>query len=190
MAYKDTNDPRAKEANRRGSRRRYARAKLDPILMARKREHQRKYRVGHREEVQVRNLVYRQANLEKILAKGKKYRQEHAETYNAASQRWSRALRDDVLRHYGGDPPSCACCGESAREFLAIDHVDGGGSKQRKALRMHSGTQFLGWLRKNNYPPGFRVLCHNCNSARGFYGACPHEAARGCKQIGLTRFGA
>jgi hypothetical protein len=22
---------------------------------------------------------------------------------------------------------------------------------------------------------GYRVLCHNCNLARGFYGYCPHE---------------
>jgi hypothetical protein len=31
------------------------------------------------------------------------------------------------------------------------------------------------WLRDNGWPEGYRVLCHNCNSARGLYGYCPHE---------------
>jgi hypothetical protein len=31
------------------------------------------------------------------------------------------------------------------------------------------------WLKRNNYPTGFRVLCHNCNLAIGFYGYCPHH---------------
>lgn len=32
------------------------------------------------------------------------------------------------------------------------------------------------WLRRNNYPNGFQVLCHNCNMAKGFYGKCPHQS--------------
>lgn len=34
---------------------------------------------------------------------------------------------------------------------------------------------FREWQRKNNYPKGFQVLCHNCNLAKGFYGKCPHQ---------------
>jgi hypothetical protein len=34
------------------------------------------------------------------------------------------------------------------------------------------------YLRKHNYPPGFRVLCHNCNMAFGHFGRCPHEDER------------
>jgi hypothetical protein len=33
-------------------------------------------------------------------------------------------------------------------------------------------------MKRNNFPPGFRVLCRNCNGARGFYGYCPHESQR------------
>ncbi len=71
---------------------------------------------------------------------------------------------------YGG---SCACCGESRLAFLAIDHPNNDGAAHRK-----SGVDKIGnWLFKHNYPKGFRVLCHNCNCARGFYGFCPHEIA-------------
>lgn len=80
--------------------------------------------------------------------------------------------RADAVEHYGG---KCACCGESHKEFLAIDHIEGGGTKHRKEI---NGMAIGIWLRKNNYPSGFIVLCHNCNMARGFLGYCPHERER------------
>jgi hypothetical protein len=33
-------------------------------------------------------------------------------------------------------------------------------------------------MRDQGYPPGFRVLCHNCNMAIGLFGVCPHERGR------------
>ena len=81
-----------------------------------------------------------------------------------------------VFTFYGGNPPTCACCGESAIEFLCMDHINGGGEKHRKEVG--AGVKLYRWLIKNNYPEGFRVLCHNCNSALGFYGYCPHHKVR------------
>ncbi len=37
------------------------------------------------------------------------------------------------------------------------------------------GSVLYSWLKKQGYPPGFQVLCHNCNLAKGYYGACPHQ---------------
>jgi hypothetical protein len=80
--------------------------------------------------------------------------------------------RREALVQYGGDPPCCACCGERRYEFLAIDHIDGNGNQKR---REGQGGSIARFLRKHGWPKGFRVLCHNCNMARGFYGMCPHE---------------
>lgn len=80
----------------------------------------------------------------------------------------------EVLSHYSDGKLECACCGEDVYEFLSIDHIGGGGNAHRKALK-RGGYSFYYWLKKNGYPPGFRVLCYNCNLARGFYGYCPHE---------------
>ena len=33
----------------------------------------------------------------------------------------------------------------------------------------------LDYLKKNNYPDGFQVLCWNCNLGRAHYGVCPHK---------------
>ena len=35
------------------------------------------------------------------------------------------------------------------------------------------------YLKRNNYPPGYRVLCMNCNFAMGHFGYCPHQKTAG-----------
>lgn len=94
----------------------------------------------------------------------------------AQSLTYRQQLRRDLLTHYGGNPPSCACCGEHRTAFLAIDHIGGGGAAHRRVLG--KTNSIYQWIRKNGYPEGFRVLCHNCNCAIGFYGHCPHEDER------------
>jgi hypothetical protein len=59
---------------------------------------------------------------------------------------------------------------------LSIDHVNGGGTEQRRTGM--KGSIFYRWLKKEGYPRGYQVLCHNCNQAKGFYGECPHQRQR------------
>ena len=89
---------------------------------------------------------------------------------NTNKNTYRAAIKFEVFEHYG---KVCACCGEDKIEFLAIDHINGGGTKHRKEVG--SGIHLYQWLRRNNYPEGFRVLCHNCNQALGTYGYCPHN---------------
>ncbi len=97
--------------------------------------------------------------------------QRRAEGKLSYSQRSHLKLKLEVLRHYAAGDPACACCGEKAVEFLAIDHIDGGGRAHRKTL----STTLYQWLKREGFPTGFRVLCHNCNQARGALGYCPHQ---------------
>lgn len=84
-------------------------------------------------------------------------------------KQWRRSLREQVIAKYGG---CCACCGENQFEFLAVDHVHGGGRKHRQTF--DSGVRYHQWLLAE-HREGFRVLCHNCNMSHGLYGYCPHE---------------
>ena len=93
----------------------------------------------------------------------------------AQAKRYRDELRDAALLAYShGAPPMCQCCGDTHREFLEIDHVENNGAEHRREVG--STIQVLRWLRKNNYPSGFQLLCRNCNHAKWVYGSCPHSS--------------
>ena len=69
----------------------------------------------------------------------------------------NRRVKLEVLRHYSRDL-KCARCGFNDVRALSIDHINGGGQRQ-----VRSGvTMLYHWLRRNNYPADFQVLCMNC----------------------------
>lgn len=94
--------------------------------------------------------------------------------YNIKRGKMSRLkVKITVFNHYG---TKCACCNEATLEFLCVDHINGGGTKHRQELgNKGRGHNFYSWLIKNDFPEGFRILCHNCNFAFGVYGCCPHQ---------------
>ena len=98
----------------------------------------------------------------------------HREQQVASNLRRRRKVRLEALSYYGG---KCACCGESRFEFLALDHINGGGSAHRRTINTRGGQRFANWLKTQGWPLGYRVLCHNCNSSLGWYGYCPHQIA-------------
>jgi len=87
------------------------------------------------------------------------------------SKRSYEKRRYETLCAYGGIPPRCSCCKEKEIKFLSFDHIKGGGLKHAREIK----TSLMLWLRRNNYPKGFQILCHNCNFAKGHYGKCPHK---------------
>lgn len=94
-------------------------------------------------------------------------------TPGSSSAKSMRKIRTEVILEYGG---RCSCCSERIYEFLALDHINGGGRAHLKNLGLKSGGVNLArWARNNGYPDSLRVLCHNCNFASGHSGACPHS---------------
>jgi len=81
------------------------------------------------------------------------------------SKSYHYRLKDAVVAAYGG--PICVGCGEDEIRILQIDHIAGGGNKH--ANEIGGRSKIYKWLRGNNYPAGFRVLCPSCNvrAARG-----------------------
>jgi hypothetical protein len=83
-----------------------------------------------------------------------------------------QCVRDETLQRYGA---VCQCCGETQRQFLTLDHINGGGNTHRRSLfngKTIGGIAFYRRLRAQGYPDGFQVLCWNCNMARAHYGTC------------------
>lgn len=92
---------------------------------------------------------------------------------NELKRKSNEKLVLEVLTYYSNGTLKCACCGEDIYEFLTIDHINGGGHKHRKQIGM--GNLYR-WLRKNNFPKGYQVLCFNCNCGKIKNGCiCPHK---------------
>ncbi len=82
----------------------------------------------------------------------------------------AQQIKMEVLHAYG---LHCVCCGIQHTEFLCVDHIDGGGEAHRKEVGGGS-SKIYRWLKKNNFPPGFQVLCASCNLGKE-RGLCPRE---------------
>lgn len=159
-------------------------------INARQREYMKKYRETHGKDMAKYQKAYREAHKEERKAYARKYYEANKESLNAAAVMRGRKhytnnreslkerrkqVRLDALVHYSKGAMCCACCGEGIVEFLALDHIKGDGGQVRKR-QGGSGHTYYKWLKRNGYPPGLQVLCHNCNCAKGFYGKCPHKA--------------
>lgn len=75
-----------------------------------------------------------------------------------------------VIQKYGG---KCVCCKEKRHQFLTFDHVNNDGAKHRRET---GGTKgIIKWIIDNDFPKSIQILCFNCNTARHYYGKCPHK---------------
>jgi hypothetical protein len=77
-------------------------------------------------------------------------------------------IRLEVLAFYSDNTMKCRNCGYSDVRALCLDHINNDGAKYRKEKyndsRQGGGTiDLFNYLRKNNYPSGYQVLCWNCN---------------------------
>jgi len=69
-------------------------------------------------------------------------------------------LKYEVLSYYSSGEIKCKWCGFNDIRALVIDHIGNDGSSNRKTLMSSS---IYAYLKKNDFPNGFQVLCHNCN---------------------------
>lgn len=124
---------------------------------------------------------YGEYSLDVLLELSKKRKKDrHKAEYLKNKGRYKRSKSDNTAlrRHeallaYSNGLPQCSCCGELEYEFLTIDHIIP--RKSQGHDRRFSGRKLYQWLRRNNYPSGFQVLCMNCNWGKARCGECPHR---------------
>lgn len=105
--------------------------------------------------------------------------------YRATWRRKHRRMKDAAFNAYGGY--KCKCCGETEELFLTIDHINNDGAAHRRSIcGYNSGGVLYRWLKQNNYPEGFQVLCFNCNVAKHRNGYCPHAVKKAAEVIDWT----
>ena len=78
---------------------------------------------------------------------------------NELRRKWRFRMKTKLFNAYGG--AKCKNCGITDMRVLDLDHLDNNGCQERKKL---GGTEKLFfYLIKNNFPPGYQILCRNCN---------------------------
>lgn len=94
---------------------------------------------------------------------------ERRRTNNSPTWKRNQLAKMDVLNRYG---VICVCCSESDPDKLVMDHINGGGSKEKELYPSRNVYLFL----KGKEPDRkkFQVLCQNCNQAKAFLGQCSH----------------
>lgn len=129
-------------------------------------------------------------NKEKCRARAKQYYDENREYIINYNMEWIKknkkkhrqyvrttidTLREETFQAYGN---RCACCGESQRLFLEIDHIKNDGHKDKRNGRRKGGKDMYTQLRQQDFPKDrYQILCSNCNHGkRRNGGVCPHKS--------------
>ena len=140
-------------------------------------EASKRYCLSHREQRNAQHRAYVATHREEIRASGrksyKKHREERIEkiriyeqSHKSELKMMKRAIKLDVLTHYGGGICACVTCGFDDLRALTIDHINGHGNAHRRSLGSCGGYAFYLWLRRNQYPDGYQTLCSNCQKIK------------------------
>lgn len=84
----------------------------------------------------------------------------------------SRKLKELIMRHYSPEL-ECVQCGFDDIRALTIDHINGQGRQHLKSIGLKGGVTFYRWIRNNNFPDMFQILCCNCNCGKNSLRAKP-----------------
>ena len=88
----------------------------------------------------------------------KRFPKKHA----LSSFKSGQKLKQAVLLHYSkSNSPVCNKCGIKDVDVLTIDHINNDGADHRRKIGV--GKKVYLWLKQNNFPKGYQVLCMNCN---------------------------
>lgn len=128
----------------------------------------RHFRETHREELKNYHKEYGGkyylVNKQKLSEQRRKRKEERYKVDLAGRKR----LKVEVLGFYSNGVPKCAHCETEELVVLCLDHVNGGGRREREKVGIGGGINFLRWLKLQDYPLGYQVLCYNCNARKSF----------------------
>lgn len=110
---------------------------------------------------------YCRKNKEAVNKNKRRWRRENKGTYNAQRRRNKKQIKIACFEAYGG----CFCkrCDESDLDILCLDHISHNGSEDKRNRVKNrkwykgGGHMLYRMLKQEKYPPGYQVLCANCN---------------------------
>jgi hypothetical protein len=115
----------------------------------------------NKEKMKKYHSEYYLENKDWLNEKSRKYNQEHKEQLHENSVRYRYNLRIKVIERFGS---VCAKCGFNDWRALEVDHIHGGGTKERKAMPSQLVYyRMLLNLSDKELKGNYQLLCANCN---------------------------
>lgn len=101
--------------------------------------------------------------------------------YQEAVNKSKLKTKLQVFENYSDGKITCNRCGYNDIRALSVDHIDGSGNKHynKKGIKM-SGQALYQWLKNNNFPPGYQILCLNCQFLKRWENKENSKYTRGC----------
>ena len=139
----------------------------DQEYRKRTREHNnkanRKWRKLHPEKNAASQKKYYEKNKKEKSKYNRKYRETHyyeiLKDSSSSKREIRRKVKGEILYLLGG---RCVHCGESDWRCLQIDHINGGGNKERKRMN-HSYYEKMILEKIKSGSKDYQLLCANCN---------------------------
>ena len=120
------------------------------------------YRRGHLEEDARRSREYRKRHPDKVKNLNQNYYKKNKSIVNTKNRERYNELKKLTFSKYSpNNVIKCRICGEELLNFLTLDHIEG--RQKHGHSTTFSAAKLWYNLKKNNFPPGYQVLCWNCN---------------------------
>jgi hypothetical protein len=128
-----------------------------------------RWRERHREQLRAYNRSYYEEHREERLAQDRQYKRDHADQKQLVDFRyqrmWRQRQRMAIITKLGG---KCVRCGFADWRALQVDHVNGGGTKERRQT-VSMRRYYKAILASAEAQTGeYQLLCANCNQIKRY----------------------
>lgn len=133
-----------------------------PLTKVRRSRNTVDWKQNNKNRVKQKNQEWLQKNKARVRKTSKAYRLSHPEQFREYRKKSGEKLRNQVLEILGN---KCVKCGFLDRRALQIDHIHGGGHKERKLVSYRTIYRFI----RNNPKLAlekYQLLCANCNAIK------------------------
>lgn len=123
----------------------------------------KRYKLRYPEKVKAEKARYRKAHPEKIKEEKRQYALLHPDRIQKYTKQYNTKLRSEIIEYYSNGFFRCAICEDNHIEFLEIVKT---GPSDNYDCSNFSQFNKMQWLKNNNFPDGYIILCSNCNTKR------------------------
>jgi hypothetical protein len=136
-----------------------------------KSEQDKKYREKNKKNIKNKSHNYYLKNKDYIYKKTLNYQKNNPDKVKKYSAVSRTKIKTDTFSYYSNGNIKCKNCSCKDLDILTIDHINGKGSSHRIEIfgdKKTGGCRFYFWLKRNNFPNGYQVLCFNCQFRKRF----------------------